>query len=108
MKLDQARQYALSLPEAVEEPHFEYTSFRIRGKIFATAPPDGAHLHIFVDEEQRETALALQPLVCEKLGWGAKVVGLRVALAKAPPAMVCDLLLAAWQRKAPKSLVKAA
>jgi hypothetical protein len=106
MKLEQARQFALSLPEATEEPHFDYTSFRIRGKIFATAPPDGAHLHVFVEEEQRETALAMHPSVCEKLSWGAKVVGLRVALVKAPPAFVHELLRAAWQRKAPKKLVQ--
>jgi len=36
VKLELARRYALSLPEAVEEPHFEYASFRVRGKIFAT------------------------------------------------------------------------
>jgi len=36
------------MPEVTEEPHFAYTSFRVKGKIFATAPPDGEHLHIFV------------------------------------------------------------
>jgi len=30
------RQFALSLPEASEEPHFEKTSFRVKKKIFAT------------------------------------------------------------------------
>ena len=30
------RNLALSLPEATEQPHFEKTSFRIKGAIFAT------------------------------------------------------------------------
>jgi predicted DNA-binding protein (MmcQ/YjbR family) len=30
------RELALSFPEAVEEPHFEKTSFRVKKKIFAT------------------------------------------------------------------------
>jgi len=32
----QFRKLALSLPEAMEQPHFEKTSFRVKKKIFAT------------------------------------------------------------------------
>jgi len=35
----QVRQFALAMPEASEAPHFDMTSFRVRGKIFATMPP---------------------------------------------------------------------
>ena len=58
MKLQQARRFALSLPETTEEPHFAYTSFRVRGKVFATVPPDGVGMHIFVDEDQRVPLIA--------------------------------------------------
>lgn len=54
LKIGQARRFALSLPEVTEEPHFDKSSFRVRGKIFATVPPGGRHLHVFVDEEQRD------------------------------------------------------
>ena len=67
MKIAQVRRYALSLPDATEEPHFEYSSFRIRGKIFVTVPPDEEHIHIFVGEDEREQALALHPAFLEKL-----------------------------------------
>jgi hypothetical protein len=103
--LERARQFALSLPEATEEPHFYYTSFRIRGKIFATAPPDGEHLHIFVDDEQRIRALAEQPCFLEELLWGKSACGLRVFLPEADPAVIDALLLQAWTRKAPKRLL---
>lgn len=105
MKIDAARKFALALPEAAEAPHFEYSSFRVRGKIFATVPPDGLYLHIFVGNEGREPALELHGEFAEKLFWGGKVVGLRVSLAKADPGVVKDLLRQAWRRKAPKALV---
>lgn len=105
MKLEQARRYALSLPETAEAPHFNYTSFRVAGRIFATAPPEGTHLHVFVDEEQRETALAIEPDFLEKLHWGKQVLGLRVTLAEAKPKLVESLLRQAWARKAPKRLL---
>jgi hypothetical protein len=94
----------MSLPDVTEEPHFEYTSFRVKGKIFATAPPDGEHLHIFVADEDREPALFMNPGVIEKLLWGGKVRGLRVALRRANLPMITELLRKAWLRKAPKAL----
>jgi hypothetical protein len=105
MKLEQVRRIALSLPAVTEEPHFDYTSFRVGGRIFATAPPDGAHLHVFVEEEQRQAALALHPEALEILTWGKRTVGLRVALAKAKPALIEKLLSQSWSRRAPKRLI---
>jgi hypothetical protein len=104
VKLEQARRYALSLPEATEEPHFEYTSFRVRGKIFATAPRGGTYLHVFVEEEQRAALIAAEPETFEALHWGSKVVGVKVTLARAATATVDRLLLQGWRRKAPKRL----
>lgn len=107
MKADRVRRFALSLPQAAEAPHFDYASFRVGGKIFATMPPDNAHLHVFVGEEQRETARALHPECIEKLFWGKKACGLRIALGAAKPAVVEALLRQAWAQRAPKRLLKA-
>ena len=85
MTLNQIRQFVMSLPEVTEEPHFEYTSFRVRGKIFATVPPDGEYLHVFVTDEERETALAREPDFLEPLVWGRQIRGLRVLLPVAKP-----------------------
>lgn len=104
MKLAEARRLALKLPEAEEAPHFDYTSFRVRKKIFATAPPSEDFLHVFVDDDAREQAIALHPEWIEKLWWGKKVLGVRVALAAADKAVVARLLQNAWRRKAPKTL----
>lgn len=105
MKIADARRYALSLPGATEEPHFHLSSFRVRGKIFATIPADEEHLHVFVSEEDREVAIAVNPRAYEKLLWGKKVVGVRVSLSKADIADVERMLRAAWLKKAPKALI---
>ena len=105
MKIAQVRRFALSLPEVTEQPHFQYTSFRVRGKIFATAPPDGKHLHVFITDDEREIAMALDPEFLENLHWGSRVVGLRVSLAKAKAKVVTKLLTQAWSRKASKTLL---
>ena len=107
LKLQQVRTFALSLPETTEEPHFEYTSFRVKGKIFATSPPGGERLHVFVDEDQRAPLIAAEPEVYEALHWGGKVVGVRVTLVHAGAAAVKRLLVQAWARKAPKRLAAA-
>ncbi|HZV64506.1 MAG TPA: MmcQ/YjbR family DNA-binding protein [Telluria sp.] len=102
MKLDAAREYALSLPEASEEPHVDVASFRVRGKIFATVPPAGTRLHIFVGEALRAPLIAAAPETYQALHWGAKVVA--VMLAAADGATVKHLLRESWRAKAPKRL----
>jgi hypothetical protein len=104
MKIAAVRAHALSLPEAVEEPHFDFSSFRVRGKIFATVPPDEEHLHVFLREEERAVALEKCCAFAEELHWGKKVLGLRVSLAEASAAAVKEMLDQAWRGKAPKAL----
>ena len=104
MKLAAIRTHALALPEVTEEPHFDFSSFRVRGKIFATVRPDGAHLHVFLKEESRIAALELCCAFAEDLHWGKKILGLRVSLPEAEAAAVKKLLDHAWEEKAPKAL----
>ena len=108
MNISAVRKFAMSLPEVTEEPHFNYSSFRVRGKMLVTVPPEETHIHVFVPDPLREPALALYPSFVEKLFWAGKVRGLRIALAKAQPKVVESLVRAAWEAKAPKSVVSAA
>lgn len=104
MKLTQVRRVALALPQSAESPHHESTSFRVRGRIYATAPPGGAYLHVFVDENVRELALAMHAGCAQPLLWGGRVRGLRIVLDVAPVHVVAGLLWEAWRHKAPKAL----
>ena len=104
MKIADVRRLALELPEATEEPHFEKTSFRVRGKIFATVAPDGSYMNVFVDDEQREIMVRVDSKAYETLTWG-KIAYLHVHLKNAKARDVGTLLRSAWERKAPKKLV---
>ncbi len=99
MTLAEVRDLAMNLHGSTESPHHRYTSFRVRGRIYATAPKEGGFLHVFVDEEDRDRMVVLYADTYEKLGWGRKIVGLRVDLEKARPDDVKALLHIAWQRK---------
>jgi hypothetical protein len=104
VNVDEVRVLALGLPEATEEPHFDMTSFRVRGKIFATLPPDEQHLHVFVGEDETRACVAEAPSTFEELWWGKRLSGVRVRLAIAEATRVAELLADAWRRKAPKRL----
>jgi len=104
VNIREARRLALALPEATEEPHFDRASFRVKGKIFATAAPDGASLNIFVDDQTCDVMAAVDAKAYEILKWG-KSPYLHVHLAAAKARDVDVLLRAAWERKAPKKLL---
>jgi len=102
---EHARRFALSLPGVTEEPHFDLSSYRVRGKIFATAPPGESHLHVFLDELAVEAAVAEDPAAFEPLRWGRQVRGVRILLAAAAAERVTELIDDAWRRRAPRQLV---
>ena len=104
MKLQEVRRFALRLSQVTEEPHFEFSSFRVGGRIFVTVPPDEEHIHVFVTEPVRNEALSRFPAFMEKLLWGGKVRGVRVTLAPAEPGPVRALIRSAWESKAPAAL----
>lgn len=106
MKIDAVRTYALSLPETTEAPHFTYSSFRVKGKIFATVPPGDELLNIMLPEHDARGAEAADPKSIQALPWGKKIVGVQVTLAKANAKHVKELLEEAYRVKAPKSLLK--
>lgn len=96
MKLDTIRKHALAMEAVTQEPHHEFSSFRVRGKIFATIPPDGEHLHVFVPFALQDEAVNLHPEWIEKLMWGDKALGVRIHLPQAEVAMVERLMSAAY------------
>jgi hypothetical protein len=104
--VDEARGLAMALPEAVEQDHHGFPSFRVRGRIFATLPDD-ATLRVLVDEDAVEEAVASAPDQCSVVRWGAKVSGVAVHLPAADPGLLADLLTDAWRRRAPVRLRQA-
>ncbi len=82
------------------------SSFRVRGRIFATVPPDGEHLHVFVGEGEVRAAVAEDPAAFEPLLWGQRLRGLRIHITAVPAHRIAELLEESWRRKAPARLAK--
>jgi hypothetical protein len=104
MKSREARRLALSLPEATEQDHHGFPSFRVRGKIFATLPDD-EHLNVMLGAADVTLALAMARQICEEVWWGKRLAGVRVELPAADSKRVGALLRMAWEAKAPRRLV---
>jgi hypothetical protein len=104
VSVDQARSLALALPEAVEQEHHGFPSFRVGGKIFATLPDEG-HMNVMVDPDAVRTAVQADPAACAERWWGKRLAAVTVTLAQADADVISDLLADAWERRAPKRLL---
>jgi hypothetical protein len=100
---EQARELALALPEAVEQDHHGFPSFRVGGKIFATLR-DAGYMNVMLDEAGVRTAVEAQPETCEEVWWGKKLAAVRVDLGRVDAELLASLLEDAWEGKAPKRL----
>jgi hypothetical protein len=100
---DQARELALSLPEATEQDHHGRPSFRVGGKIFATLWAPG-RLNVMAGEGRIRAAVEEAPEWCSPVMWGARLSAVQVDLAAADPELVDDLLEEAWSARAPARL----
>jgi hypothetical protein len=103
------RQFALSLPEATEEPHFERASFRVRKKIFATMTRDGkeAMVRVFPPELVRTLLDEHGDVFFSHGGWTTQNGSLGIKLANAESQMIESLLARSWEHVAPKRALRA-
>ena len=99
-----ARSLALSLPEAVEVDHHGRPSFRVGGKIFATLW-DEQRMNVMLDEGGILTAVESAPDACEQVWWGKRLAAVGVTLARTDREFLSDLLVDAWEHKAPTRLL---
>ena len=105
LTIEKMREMALAYEEAVEEPHFHLTSFRIRKKIFAT-----------LDTEKRLAMIALSPVEQSLFvdgdairpvpgAWGAKGAT-HFDLSRVRQDVFEHAIGIAYRSKAPKSLAE--
>lgn len=100
---DRARALALALPQAVEEDHHGRPSFRVSGKIFATQW-DEDHFNVMLEEGGILSAVRAAPEACAEVWWGKRLAAVRVDLRRVDEETLADLLLDAWEWKAPRRL----
>jgi hypothetical protein len=102
------RGIALSMPEATEGSHFGNTDFRVGGKIFATLSLEKEGFGVLLlSPEQQEGMVQDAPDVFSPVpgGWGRKG-STRVSLRRVTPDILEAALRTAWQKRAPKRLLK--
>lgn len=104
MTSEEARELALSLPEAVEQDHHGRPSFRVAGKIFATLRDEG-HLNVMLDQGGVRMAVERHPDLCAEVWWGKRLTAVQVDLEQATPELLGSMLEEAWELRAPKRLL---
>ena len=100
------RALALALPEAVELPHFERASFRVRKRIFATLRDADGHAVLKLPREEQAALVAMHPEIFAITPWGHQG-WTSVDLRRVEPEVLRELIDEAWRGAAPKRLVAA-
>ena len=99
---------ALGLPQAHERITWgsEHT-FRVGEKIFAMGAPESAHVSLKASLEDQSELMAAEPETFSAAPYVGRFGWVRVALERADPEELGELLTEAWRRTAPQRAVKA-
>jgi len=109
MTIDEFRALALSLPHAIEKPHFDRASFRVdapRGKTIATMLERDATANVFLTVEEQEMLISAEPRIFSKVPnkWGDKGAT-TLQLSETDHATALSALKMSWRHAAPPRLV---
>lgn len=108
MTIDEFRTLALSLPHAIEKPHFDRASFRVdapRGKTIATMLEKDATANVFLSVDEQEMLIGAEPKIFSKVPnkWGDKGAT-TVQLSEADEITALSALTMSWKHAAPPKL----
>lgn len=103
--IEEFKKLALSFPEAIEQPHFENTSFRINKKIFATLNEEKNLACLMFSEIEQSVFSAYDNTIIYPVPnkWGKKGATY-VELKKVRKSVLKDALTQAYCRIAPIKL----
>ncbi len=105
ISIETFRQISLSFEEAVEEPHFEKTSFRVKKKIFATLDLANKKVVLKLSAIQQSVFCAFDRLIIYPVNgsWGKQGWTI-VELKKVKKDVLKDALTTSYCNVAPKRL----
>lgn len=108
MTTEEFRALALSLPHAIEKPHFDRASFRVdapRGKTIATMLEVAATANVFLTGEEQEMLISAEPQIFSKVPnkWGDKGAT-TITLAAVDETTALSALKMSWRHAAPPKL----
>lgn len=101
------RKLSLSLPEAVEVPHFEKASFRVRKKIFATLDSKNKRCIVKLSAVDQSVFCSYDKAIIYpvKGTWGIQGWTI-IELKKVPKKLLTDALVTSYCGVSPKKLSK--
>ena len=108
VNIETFRQFALSLPETDEHPHFDTASFRVKKKIFATLnkAENRATLRFSLENQDVFTVVSQGAIYPVPNKWG-KHGWTHIDLNQAEWELCQDAMLCAWCTVAPPKLLAA-
>lgn len=107
MTVQEFRELALGLPEALEAAHMGHPDFRVHGKIFATLNANETVGMAKLTPEQQAMFVRTEPNVFQQVNgaWGRRGCTY-ICLEAATEPSVRQALIAAWRNTAPKRLAQ--
>lgn len=104
---DDARSFALALPETAESGHMGHADFRVGGRIFAGFPRPGV-MSLRLDPAEQAAVLATAPQTFSPAAgaWGRQGWTL-VELSAADPGELRELVIESWRWRAPRRVLAA-
>jgi predicted DNA-binding protein (MmcQ/YjbR family) len=107
IKIEEAIKFALALPEAIELPHFEKTSFRVKKKIFATLDKTtGTAVVKLSAVDQSVFSDPKHQIIYPVTGAWGKQGWTKIELKKVGKNLFKDALTTSYRNVAPKALIE--
>lgn len=105
MKYTEFRSLCLALPEAQEVETWGEPTFRVRGRIFAMASPEGRSASLKASLDDQAGLVEMDPKTFEVAAYTGRYGWVRVRLSRLGSRLGEKLIRNAWERAAPRRLV---
>jgi hypothetical protein len=105
MTYEKFRALCLSMPESEEVETWGEPTFRVRGRIFAIASPEGKSASVKASLDDQAGLCAMDPKTFSPSAYTGRFGWVRVRLGGLGAEMGARLIRNAWERSAPKRLL---
>jgi hypothetical protein len=106
LRYERFRALCLSMPEAEQVETWGEPTFRVRGRIFAIASPEGKSASVKASLDDQAGLCAMDPKTFSPSAYTGRFGWVRVRLAGLSVEMGERLIKNAWERSAPKRLTR--
>src|SRR5438105_12220600 len=106
MKFVEFRRLCLSMPEAEELETWGEATFRVRGRIFAMGAPEGSSVSVKASLDDQAGLVAMDPKTFAASAYTGRFGWVSVRLSRLRPPLAEKLVKNAWERTAPRRLVR--